>query len=208
MILLLKESVLRLITPVSPPNQRVVVIVGIIAFFANTASVIVLNPHRKEDVNIKVAFAHLFQDAFISLVVIISAVFYTFPFGRYVDPVATILISILVLKGVISILWETLITLLEGAPPNIDIKEICKFVEEKNKNLSIHHIHIWQNGPNEILLTAHIHFKENRTVEEIEEIFFDLKEGLKEKWKISHTTFEPEFNGCGEKDMISNGEHK
>lgn len=208
MILIFKESISRLLSPISPPNQIFVIIVGTIAFVANSISVIVLSPHKKDDVNIKAAFLHLFQDAFISLIVIISALFYTFPFGKYADSVATILISVLVLKGVISILWETLITLLEGAPPNIDIKEICNFVEEKNKDLSIHHIHLWQNGPSEILLTAHIHFNENRTVQEIEEIFLDLKGELKEKWKITHSTFEPEFNGCGEKEVISNQKYK
>ena len=208
MAILLKESIFRLFNPLKTPNQTTVIVVGIAAFFANFISVVVLNPHKKEDVNIKIAFIHLLQDAFVSLLVIISAFLYNFSFGKYVDPIATILISILVLKSSLSILWETTVTLLEGAPPDIDIKEMLDFVEQKYPQLSIHHIHIWQNGPNEILLTAHIHFKENKSIQEIEAIFSDLKETFKKRWKINHATFEPEFYGCGEKEIISNGKNK
>ncbi|NMB99962.1 MAG: cation transporter [Thermoanaerobaculaceae bacterium] len=205
MAILLKESIFRLFNPVKPPSQTIVIVVGIAAFFVNFISVIVLNPHKKEDVNIKIAFIHLLQDAFVSVVVIISAFLYNFSFGKYVDPIATILISILVLKSAILILYETVLTLLEGVPPNIDIMEIINFVGQNYPQISIHHIHIWQNGPNEILLTAHIHFKENCRTDEIEMVFADLKEKFEKQWKINHITFEPEFNGCGESETISKG---
>ncbi|MCX7830175.1 MAG: cation diffusion facilitator family transporter [Acidobacteria bacterium] len=203
MALLVKESIDRIIHPMAPSHQIVVIIVGIFAFLANFVSVVILTPHKKEDVNIKIAFLHLLQDSFVSLVVIISALFYKTSFGKYADPIATIIISILVLRSTIAIIWETIRTLLEGVPPNINLIDIYDFVEKKYPNISIHHIHIWQNGPNEILFTAHIQFKENLKVTEVEDIFSNLKHQLEERWNITHITFEPEFEGCGEKGAIS-----
>lgn len=208
MVLLLKESIQRIFNPVEVPNQTVVITLGFMAFLVNFFSVLILNPHKKEDVNIKTAFVHLFQDAAISLIVVVSAFLYSLPFGKYADPTATILISLLVMKSSFTILWETVTTLLEGAPPNISIMDILDFIRKEYPGISLHHIHLWQNGPNEILLTAHIQFKENVKTDDVEEVFSQLRQKLEEKWKINHITFEPEFNGCGESDIISRGNCK
>ncbi len=207
MVLLFKESIVRILHPAEVPDQKVVITLGFVAFLVNFLSVIILHPHKKDDVNIKAAFIHLFQDAVVSLIVIVSALLYTFPFGKYADPVATIVISFLVIKSSFSILWETVTTLLEGVPPNVSILDIIDFVRKKYPEISLHHIHLWQNGPDEILLTGHIQFKENIRTDDIEKVFSHLKEKLEEKWKINHITFEPEFKGCGESDIISNGVH-
>lgn len=204
MLFVLKESLSRLINPVEPPNFLTVIIVGTFAFIGNFISVITLSPHKKEDINIKTAFYHLFQDSLVSLIVVISAFLYRFPFGKYVDPFATIVISIFIIKTCLSILLETLTTLLEGVPFSINLKEILDFVLNNYPDLSIHHIHLWQNGPNEILFTAHIKFNKKVTIDEIEESFKRIKNDLESRWKINHITLEPEFEGCADGGFIPN----
>lgn len=204
MAFLLRESILRLLTPINPPKTLIVFLVASFAFLANFASAILLHSHRKDDVNIKIAFVHMCQDALVSLIVIISSLFYGFSFGKYVDPIATILVSLFVIKSTISIFFKTIRTFLEGVPYGLNIKEISDFVESKYPEVSIHHIHLWQNGPDEILMTAHIQIKGELSIKVVEELFTNLKTDLEEKWKISHITLEPEVSGCGENGLISN----
>lgn len=204
MAFLLRESILRLLTPINPPKTLIVFLVASFAFLVNFASALLLHSHRKDDVNIKIAFVHMCQDALVSLIVVVSSFLYTFSFGKYVDPIATILVSIFVIKSTISIFWETIRTLLEGVPYWLNIKEISDFVESKYPEVSIHHIHLWQNGPNEILMTAHIQIKDESSISMVEKLFTNLKTDLEEKWKITHITLEPEVNGCEEKGLISN----
>ncbi|HNQ77092.1 MAG TPA: cation diffusion facilitator family transporter [Acidobacteriota bacterium] len=205
MAILLKESVARLISPVEPPGQAVIVIVAFFALLANSFSVMLLRKHGKEDLNTKSAFLHMLQDALASLVVMISALFYKTSFGRFVDPVATILISLFVLRSAISILWETFMTLLEGVPADIDIKDLVEGVEKEFGDVSIHHIHIWQNGPGDRLLTAHLHFREKAGIAEIESRIAGVRDHLEKRWDISHITLEPESEGCGENGILPGG---
>ncbi len=205
MAILLKESVTRLISPVKPPDQAVVIIVAFFALLINSFSVLLLRKHEKEDLNTKSAFLHMLQDALASLVVIISALLYNTRFGMFVDPIATILISLFVIRSAVSILWETFVTLLEGVPADIDIEQLAGGVFEKFPGISLHHIHIWQNGPGERLLTAHIHFKDKLELGEVEEKIVTVKKFIEDRWRISHITLEPEYEGCGDKGIISKG---
>ena len=205
MAILIKESIARLISPVEPPAQSVIIIVAFFALLANSFSVLLLRKHEKEDLNTKSAFLHMLQDALASLVVIVSALFYKTGFGRFVDPVATMLISIFVLRSAVSILWTTFVTLLEGVPADIDIRGLAEGVEKEFDDISIHHIHIWQNGPGDRLLTAHLQFREKAGIGEVESRIAAVKEHLEKRWNISHITLEPECEGCGEKGIISEG---
>ncbi len=208
MAILLKESIARLITPVKPPDQSVIIMVAFFALLANSFSVLLLRKHEKEDLNTKSAFLHMLQDALASLVVIISALFYKTGIGRFVDPVATILISLFVLRSAISILWETFMTLLEGVPADIDIRDLAEGVEKEFGDVSIHHIHIWQNGPGDRLLTAHLHFREKTGIGEVESRIAGVRDHLEKRWNISHITLEPECEGCGESGLLSEGKKK
>jgi len=205
MAILVKESVTRLISPVKPPDQGVVIIVAFFALLVNSFSVLLLRKHEKEDLNTKSAFLHMLQDAFASLVVLISALFYDTPAGTFVDPVATIIVSMFVIRSAVSILWDTIVTLLEGVPADIDIEKVAAGVSEKFPGISIHHIHVWQNGPGDRLLTAHILFKDRMDISEVESKILEVKEFIDGEWGISHITLEPECEGCGESGIISKG---
>lgn len=208
MAILLKESIARLISPVKPPDQAVIIVVAFFALLANSFSVLLLRKHGKDDLNTKSAFLHMLQDALASLVVIISALFYRTSLGRFVDPVATILISLFVLRSAISILWETFMTLLEGVPADIDIKDLAEGVEKEFRDVSIHHIHIWQNGPGDRLLTAHLQFREKTGIDQVENRIAGVREHLEKRWNISHITLEPECEGCGENGILPGGKGK
>jgi cobalt-zinc-cadmium efflux system protein len=83
------------------------------AFFANVGSVLLLRTHSAEDINVRSAFLHLAQDALASLAVVVAALFARTAAGRYVDPAVAILIGVVVLRSAISIVSESLHTLLE-----------------------------------------------------------------------------------------------
>ena len=150
-----REAVSRLLHP-TPVRAYVMLIAAAVAVAANMASVLLLRTHRHDDINVRSAFLHLAQDALASLAVLIAALFARTPWGRYLDPAAAILIGIVVLRSSLSIAWESLHTLLEAAPPGVHVDDIAGEVAKKFGNIRLHHLHVWEVGPGQRVLTAHL----------------------------------------------------
>ena len=107
-----REAVARLFHP-EPVRSSVMLVAAAAAFLANVASVLLPRTHGAEDINVRSAFLHLAQDALASLAVVVAALFARTAAGRYVDPAVAILIGVVVLRSAISIVSESLHTLLE-----------------------------------------------------------------------------------------------
>jgi cobalt-zinc-cadmium efflux system protein len=195
-----REAVSRLLHP-TPVRAFVMLIAAAVAVAANVASVLLLRTHRHDDINVRSAFLHLAQDALASLAVLIAALFARTLWGRYVDPAAAILIGIVVLRSSLSIAWEALHTLLEAAPPGVHVDDIAGEIAEKFDNIRLHHLHVWEVGPGQRVLTAHMKVGGLNLVE-VEAVAAEVRSLLREKWGITHATLEAETNGCGREQLL------
>jgi cobalt-zinc-cadmium efflux system protein len=196
-----REALGRLLRP-TPVAQGLMLAVGAAALAANVGSMLILQRHEREDVNVHSAFLHMVQDALASFVVVVAALLARTPFGLYVDPVAALVVVVAVLRSGIALVWETFSTLLEGAPADIDIETVARQVQEAFPLVTLHHVHVWQTGPGQRLLTAHVALAENLDGRAIETLFRDVKGLLREKWRVAHATLEPEVKGCGQSDVL------
>jgi cobalt-zinc-cadmium efflux system protein len=195
-----REAVSRLLHPASV-RAPVMLIAATVAVAANVASVLLLRTHRRDDINVRSAFLHLAQDALASLAVLVAALFARTPWGCYVDPAAAILIGIVVLRSSISITWESLHTLLESAPPGVHVDDIADEIAGKFDNIRLHHLHVWEVGPGQRVLTAHMKVGGMNLVE-VEAVAAEVRSFLREKWGITHATLEAEANGCGREHLL------
>lgn len=195
-----REAVSRLLHPASV-RAPVMLIAAAVAVAANVASVLLLRTHRHDDINVRSAFLHLAQDALASLAVLVAALFARTPLGSYVDPAAAILIGIVLLRSSISIAWESLHTLLEAAPPGVHVDDIAGEIAGKFDNIRLHHLHVWEVGPGQRVLTAHMKVGGMNLVE-VEAVAAEVRSFLREKWGITHATLEAETNGCGREHLL------
>ena len=195
-----REAVDRLFHP-EPVRASVMLVAAAVAFLANVGSVLLLRTHSDEDINVRSAFLHLAQDAMASLAVVIAALLARTAVGRYVDPAAAILIGVVVLRSAISIVWESLHTLLEGTPAGLDVEKLAKIVSQRFPGVRLHHVHAWEVGPGQRVLTAHMKVG-SLSVCDAESIANDLRRYLHDEWNVAHATFEAEANGCGTEEII------
>ena len=193
-------ALLRLLSP-SPVNQAVMLSVALVALVANIASALLLERHSGEDVNVRSAFLHLAQDALASLAVVIAALLAGTRFGPWVDPAAALIVTFVVLRSVLSLLWETVSTLLEASPRGLDVEEIVVRVEERVAPATLHHVHLWEVGPGQRALTAHVGVAAEMDGRAIEALLGSIKRHLKEEWGIDHATLEPEVEGCADRAL-------
>ncbi len=204
-VLIGREAVERLRHP-QPVRQGLMLAVALVALLANVGSVLLLRRHERHDVNVRSAFLHMVQDALASLAVVVAALLARTGIGPYVDPVAAIIVGLAVLRSALSLVWETISTLLEGAPEDVDLQALAAAVADAFPGVALHHLHLWQNGPGQCLLTAHVRLDRNLDGAAIEALLAEIKEFLHEHWRVTHATLEPEVAGCGETALLGRWE--
>jgi cobalt-zinc-cadmium efflux system protein len=193
-VLIAKEAFVRLLHP-QPVAAGLMFWTAFFAFFGNMAAVWLLHRHDRHDLNVRSAFLHLLQDALVSLTVVVAAVFMGTRMGPYLDPVASIAVSFAVLVGGWRIVLESLHIVTEAVPRDLDLEALVDSMEARFPPSRIHHVHVWEVGPGERMMTAHVAVPET-TVPAAEKLFGAMRRYLKEEWSIGHVTLEPECSEC------------
>jgi cobalt-zinc-cadmium efflux system protein len=200
-VLVAREAVLHLLHP-APVARGIMLVVALVAFLANLGSVLLLRDHEHGDVNVRAAFLHMLQDSVASLAVVLAALLAQTALGSYVDSVAALVVAVLVLRSASRLGWQTLSTLLEGAPADVNVIEIAERVQNRFPPAKLHHIHVWEIGPRQRLLTAHLLLGVDLGGCEIEALLAQLKAFLTEQWAIDHATIEPEITCCRDSGLL------
>jgi cobalt-zinc-cadmium efflux system protein len=200
-VLIAREAVVRFLHP-APVAQGIMLLVASVAFVANVGSVMLLHRHEDGDVNVRSAFLHLAQDALASLAVVVAALLAHTRIGPYVDPVAALFVGFMVLRGALALVRETLSTLMEGAPGDLDIAALASGIYGVFAPARIHHVHVWEIGPGQRVLTAHVTLGEERDVRAVGDLLARIKARLRDEWGIAHATLEPELESCGQSELL------
>ncbi len=199
-ILIAREALGRFFRP-TMVNAPVMLMAAAVALAANVASVLLLRKHRADDINVRSACLHLAQDSMASLAVLAAALLARTHVGIYLDPAAAILIGIVVLRSAILIVRESLHTLLEAAPPGVDVRRLAGEVAGRFDKVRLHHLHVWEVGPGQRALTAHMKV-EGMSLMEAQAAAARVRAFLGEKWGITHATLEAEASGCGCEQLL------
>lgn len=205
-VLVAREAFVRLFSP-RPVASGIMLVFGILAFVVNLGSVLLLRRHDETDVNTRGAFLHMIQDTCASLAVVLAALLASTGVGPYVDATVALIISVMVLRSAFSLARETLSTILEGAPRDVDVGALAEGINNEFAPACMHHVHVWALGPRQRLLTAHVSLGQEMNGRDIETLLGRMKVFLHTRWRISHCTLEPEVVGCANKDLLGSWEH-
>lgn len=205
-VLVGREAIVRLLNP-EPVAQGVMLTVAMIAFLANVGSVLLLRRHDHDDVNVRSAFLHMAQDALASLAVVVAALLAHTRAGPYVDPAAALIVGVLVLRSALALAWETIRTILEAAPDAVDVEALAARVALAFAPARLHHVHAWELGPRQRLLTAHVTLGRDMDGRDIQVLLARIKDFLHEHWAINHATLEPEIEACEASELLGRWEN-
>lgn len=194
------EALARLYHPENI-EAELMVIIAAIGFVANVVSVLLLRPHRGENLNAKSAFLHLMTDALESAAVIVAAILISVFGIHYLDAIISIIIGLLVIKSSWDILLESANILTEGSPKGIDLNDVADFMRGFQGVKGVHHLHIWSLSTNFKALSAHI-VVEDMQLSHTTDITSKLENQLSDRFGINHPTFQLEAQPC-EDTLIS-----
>jgi cobalt-zinc-cadmium efflux system protein len=115
-----------------------------------------LSRGSKSDLNMRGAFLHMLADAGVSVAVIIAAAGIMLTGWQWLDPAASLLISVVILIGTWRLLREALRLSLNAAPRHIDPADVRRFLQELPEVTEVHDLHIWAMSTTETALTCHL----------------------------------------------------
>jgi cobalt-zinc-cadmium efflux system protein len=200
-IYLVYEAILRFIHP-EPVLSGLMLIIAVIGLSANLVSMLFLHRDSNKSLNIKAAYVHLLGDTLSSVAVIGGAILIYYTKVLWIDPLLTLIISIVIIIQAYKILRESVDILMQSTPENLNLDEIRILLEKHPMIKNIHHVHCWRLQDHDILFEAHIETSEDLLLSNSNKLLKEVEEILRQKFHITHTTLQIEFNVCGDKAMI------
>lgn len=187
-VLIAKEAFIRLANP-QQLSGGLVAITATIALLGNGLATLILKKHSHDNLNMKSAWLHSFQDAVFSLGVIVGAILIYFFHWNIIDPIISILLSIFIAIEAYKILKDALNILMESVPDDLDMEVIKNFLQKTPGVESVHDLHIWQTDSNSRFLSVHIVTKNLNNTERAQLLNL-LQKNIEKEFKISHTTIQ------------------
>lgn len=155
----------------------------------------ILQAGRHDNLNMRGAWLHVLTDA-LGSVGAMTAGGLIWAFGwAWADPVASVLIGVLVLYSAWGLLRETVSVLMEGAPGHIDVDEVREAIAGADGVLSAHDLHVWTITSGMVALSAHVVAREPVRPGAL---LRSLQSLLETRFGIDHVTIQIEPEGFGD----------
>lgn len=200
-VILAEEAISRFKQPVVIESLWVIAL-AILSILVNGGSVLLLKKDASENMNIKSAYLHLFSDMITSFAVLLGGIAMYYFNIFWIDSALSILIAAYLVYSSCGLLRRTLGVLMQFAPPGTDLRaienEILRFPTIEN----IHHVHVWQLNDKEIHFEAHIDFNADIKLSKVAEITGQVRQLLRDKFKINHTILQPEIGSDDSSQFI------
>src|SRR5699024_4017997 len=113
-----------------------------------------------ENLNIKSALLHVMGDLLGSIGAITAGVL-IYAFGwNLADPIASVVVAVLIIVSSIRITRDSLHVLMEGKPEHIDTEKMRTLLTDQEGVVEVHDLHIWAITPEFLSLSCHIVVKQ------------------------------------------------
>jgi len=182
------EAVIRIFKP-EPVSGLIMITAAGAALLGNGLATYLLQKGAGKNLNLKSAWLHSMQDTLFSFGVVLSAAIIYFTGWNWLDPVASIIISIFLLKEIVAIIFEAVDMMLDSVPKDLNFSDVKTSLAEIPGVIEIDDLHIWQTGSENRFLSTHLIISETAKADRIK-LLARAVELAKEKYNIYHSTIQ------------------
>jgi cobalt-zinc-cadmium efflux system protein len=175
-------------------------LIACIGLLANVASAwsLMRKGDVKNNINLRSAYLLVLGDALGSVGAIIAGLVMMI-FGWYIaDPIISVLVALLILRGAWGIIKHTVHVLMEGTPITVNPTEVKAVLENIEGVINVHDLHIWTITSGLDSLSCHLLIKDQEDDQRILQQAIQL---IGERFKIQHTTIQVETSVISHKVM-------
>lgn len=187
------EAIGRLAAPQPVHGVTMMAIAGI-GIVINTATVLLFMRGSKTDLNIRGAFLHMAADALVSTGVVVAGALALWFGWNWLDPLASLLIAVVILIGTWGLFKESLHLMFDGVPANVNLIAVRHYLESLVGVQQVHDLHVWAMGTSHIALSVHLIMPQGSTGDAFLEEVTDV---LHDRFGIEHPTIQVETRTDG-----------
>ena len=180
------EAIRRFFNPIKVQSTEMFII-SVIGLIVNIIVAIIMfkSGDTSHNLNMRGAFIHVLGDLLGSLGAIIAFNF------TIADPIASILVSIIILKSAIGISRSSLNILMEGTPSDVNLDKIISTIINHNEIYNVHDYHVWTISNDMNALSCHAVVSETMSVQDCEGLLKKIEHELLHL-NIQHMTIQLE----------------
>jgi cobalt-zinc-cadmium efflux system protein len=179
-----------------PPvvSSRPLMIIATLGLLVNLLGMYVLMPSREHNLNLRSAFLHLLGDSLGSVAAIAAGMAIYWRGWYWFDPLAGVVVGVLIIISSWQLVWEAAEILLESTPRHIPLEEVQQCLEDHPQVLQVHDLHIWTIASGIYALSVHVAIDNhlNRDC-----LTWELEELLRDRFGLDHNTIQiegPDFH--------------
>ncbi|MEW5878334.1 MAG: cation diffusion facilitator family transporter [Acidobacteriota bacterium] len=173
-----------------PPQvaSGVMLAVAVPGLVVNLAMAAVLHGGGQKNLNVRAAFLHVLTDTLGSVQVILAALAMMWFGWAWADPVASMLLSGLVMFSGYRVLRETVFILMEGTPAQIDLDQLRQSLLAVEGVVGVHDLHVWLIASDFVAASVHLEVSDSAD----DSLLWQVRKLLAEKFDIHHSTVQLE----------------
>jgi cobalt-zinc-cadmium efflux system protein len=130
-----------------------------------------------------------------SVAVIVGGLLIRYLGWYYVDPLLGIVIGVMILRGALSLVLESVNILLEGAPRGVNLDEVAAAIRQVSGVEDIHDLHVWTITSGLNAISAHLVIADAQA-SRASLIIKAVNDKLNSAFHIQHSTFQTECESC------------
>jgi cobalt-zinc-cadmium efflux system protein len=178
-------------------ESRTMLLVASVGLLANGAAALAMMRSSKDTLNIRGAYLHIVGDVLSSVGVIIGALIISFTEWYVVDPIISVVICLVILRGAFVLVKDSVNILLEAVPKGVDLEEVGTALRSIAGVNDLHHVHLWTISSGIHALSAHV-LVDDVLMSRTGQIFKEINQLLMDRYHIAHTTIQFECENCEE----------
>ncbi|MFD6422811.1 cation diffusion facilitator family transporter [Streptomyces sp. NPDC060198] len=189
------EAVDRFITPADTRGGLAIAFASV-GLIANLVSLTLLMGGQKDSLNVRGAYLEVLADTLGSVTVLVAAGVILATGWQAADPIASLVIGLMIVPRTVKLLRETVNVLLESAPKGVDMAEVRAHITALPGVLDVHDLHAWTITSGMPVLSAHV-VVHQEMLDSIghEKLLHDLQGCVGGHFDVEHCTFQLEPSG-------------
>jgi cobalt-zinc-cadmium efflux system protein len=190
-------SVERLVHP-SRVHGGLVILVAAVALVTNLLAVLALHEGGDRDHNMRTNLVHMAADAASSLAVLAAGVLILTVGPRLdrADPIASLLVSVLICIEAARLVRRSADVLLESTPRDVDLGALRAAITGIDAVADVHDLHVWSLSSEIRALSAHLVLSGHPSLEAAQAVGERARVQISGRFGIAHTTFALECERC------------
>lgn len=194
-IIVLVEAVRRLVTPAHPSGSAMIA-VGLVGLGVDLLAAVLLSRTERRSMNVTGAMAHVVTDAVGFAAAIAAGAVIVATGWRRADPVASLVLVLVLARVARSLLAASGRVLLEAAPSDVDLALVREHLLGASYVVDVHDLHVWTVTSGLPALSVHVVIDDECfTAGRAPALLDELQACLAGHFDVEHSTFQLEPAG-------------